>query len=131
MRYQSFEQIPIWKLSVEMAHEVYVLTSKKHFLHDFGLQNQLRRAAVSVSSNIVEGYERNNNNDFIRFLQIAKGSLGEVRSQLHIARLIEYISELEHAQIEDGLVNLSRQIGGLIVYLEQKRSEKEFIKTRR
>lgn len=131
MRYQSFEQIPIWKLSVEMAHEVYVLTSKKHFLHDFGLQNQLRRAAVSVSSNIVEGYERNNNNDFIRFLQIAKGSLGEVRSQLHIARLIEYISELEHAQIEDGLVNLSRQISGLIVYLEQKRSEKEFIKTRR
>ena len=131
MRYQSFQEIPIWKLSIQIAHEVYTLTSKKHFLHDFGLQNQLRRAAVSVSSNIVEGYERNNNNDFIRFLQIAKGSLGEVRSQLHIARLIEYITELEHGEIDERLANLSRQIGGLIVYLERKRLEKEFVKTRK
>ena len=85
MKILKFEDLSIWKLSLRLTKEVYDLTAKKEFFADFGLKNQLRRAVVSISSNVVEGFEKNNNNEFIRYLKIAKGSVGEVRNQLYIA----------------------------------------------
>jgi four helix bundle protein len=82
---------------------------------------------VSVSSNIVEGFEKNNNNEFIRFLKIAKGSAGETRNQLHIAFAIGYVSKKDFDRIMEELETLSGQIGAFISYLEKKRKEKEFI----
>lgn len=83
---------------------------------------------MSVSSNIVEGFEKNNNNEFVRFLKIAKGSAGEARNQLHIALAVGYITEKEFEKVGQDLEQLSAQIGRFISYLEEKKRNKEFIK---
>lgn len=123
----KFEELNIWKLSLKITKDIYDLTSKGMFARDFGLRDQIRRAIVSVSSNIVEGFEKNNNNEFIRFLRMAKGSAGEARNQLHIALEILYISKDEFTKTNEDLESLAGQIGKFIVYLEGKRKNKEFI----
>lgn len=128
MKIQRFEELNIWKISLKITKEVYDLTAKKDFARDFGLRDQLRRAIVSVSSNIVEGFEKNNNNEFVRFLKIAKGSAGEARNQLHIALVVGYITEKEFEKVGQELEQLSAQIGRFISYLEEKKRNKEFVK---
>ena len=128
MKITKFEDLGIWQLSLKITKEVYDSTAQKEFSRDFGLRDQIRRAIVSVSSNIVEGFEKNNNNEFIRFLKIAKGSVGEVRSQLYIALTVQYIEKEEFERINNDLENLAGQIGGFVVYLEGKRTNKEFVK---
>jgi four helix bundle protein len=125
MKIKKFEDLPIWKLALKITKEIYELTNKKEFSKDFSLRDQIRRAIISVSSNIVEGFEKNNNNEFIRFLKIAKGSVGEVRNQLYIALAVNYINEQEFDKINKELEDLANQIGGFIVYLEEKRKSKE------
>ena len=126
MKITKFEELNIWKLSLKITKEIYNLTAKKEFSRDFGLKDQVRRAIVSVSSNIVEGFEKNNNNEFIRFLKIAKGSAGEVRNQLYIALVVGYVIKQEFVKADKDLQDLANQIGGFIVYLENKRKNKEF-----
>lgn len=92
MKISTFEEITCWKLSLEVTKLIYDITATSKFSKDFFLKDQLRRSIVSVSSNIVEGFERTNNNEFIRFLKIAKGSAGEARNQLYIAKEIGYIN---------------------------------------
>lgn len=128
MKINRFEDLGIWKLSLKITKEVYDVTSKKEFSKDFGLRDQVRRAIISVSSNIVEGFEKNNNNEFIRFLKIAKGSVGEARSQLNIALVVNYINQKEFDYLYGETEMLSKQLGGFIVYLETKRKDKQFIK---
>ena len=76
---RSFEQMDVWKEPRELVKLIYRLTDKREFRKDFGLADQIRRAAISVMSNIAEGFERGTNTEFIHFLFIAKGSCGEVR----------------------------------------------------
>jgi four helix bundle protein len=128
MKIIKFEDLQIWKLSLKLTREIYDLTSRKDFSKDFGLRDQIRRAIISVSSNIVEGFEKNNNNEFIRFLGMAKGSVGEVRNQLYIALTIRYVEQEELDQLHANLDQLSKQIGGFIKYLEDKRRDRQFIK---
>ena len=128
MRINRFEDLPIWELSLKLTKEIYDITSKREFSKDFGLRDQIRRAIISVSSNIVEGFEKNNNNEFIRFLKISKGSIGEVRNHLHIAFTVKYIEQNEFDNLREETQALSKQIGGFIVYLETKRTNKQFIK---
>jgi four helix bundle protein len=128
MKISRFEDFEIWKLSIKITRDVYDLTAKRDFSKDYGLRNQLRRAIISTSSNIVEGFEKNNNNEFIRFLKIAKGSVGEARNQIYIALTVGYISKEEFFKVNKELENLAQQIGGFIVYLERKRKDKEFTK---
>ncbi|HBI33713.1 MAG TPA: four helix bundle protein [Candidatus Moranbacteria bacterium] len=128
MKIQKFEELNIWKDSLRITKVIYDYTSEKDFARDFGLRDQIRRAIVSVSSNIVEGFEKNNNNEFARFLRIAKGSAGEVRNQLHIAFAIKYITEFEFEKTNKELEILSAQIGKFIAYLVEKKQNKEFIK---
>ena len=92
---KKFEDLKVWKLSLEITKEIYDLSFKPNFKNDFSLRDQIRRAVISISSNIVEGFEKNNNNEFVRFLKISKGSVGEVRNQLYIALSIGYISQNE------------------------------------
>lgn len=127
MKINKFEELNIWKLALKTTKEIYDLTSKKEFAKDFDLKDQMRRAIISVSSNIVEGFEKNNNNEFIRFLKIAKGSVGEVRNQLYIALAVNYLTNQEFESLNRALEDLASQIGGFIVYLEKKRKNKEFI----
>lgn len=127
MKINKFEELNIWKLALKITKEIYDLTAKKEFSKDFCLRDQIRKAIISVSSNIVEGFEKNNNNEFIRFLKIAKGSAGEVRNQLYIALAVGYITNQEFERVNKELEDLAGQIGGFIVYLEKKRKNKEFI----
>lgn len=84
-RIEKFEDIEAWKKGRELVNVIYAVSNKEPFTHDYGLKDQIRRAAVSVISNIAEGFERDTNPDFRRFLAIAKGSVGEVEAQLYVA----------------------------------------------
>ena len=91
MIFKKFEDIEVWKLGREVVKAVYGLTSKGAFAKDWGLKDQIQRAAVSVTSNIAEGYARRGNKEFVKFLWISKGSAAEVQSQLYHARDLGYI----------------------------------------
>lgn len=117
MKITSFEELNIWKRSVDIAKAIYVCTQENDFRKDFGLCDQIRRSIVSVSSNIVEGFERNNTKEFIRFLKIAKGSLGEARSQIMLAKEIGYLKRETEQWINEDMKSLSRSIGSLIHHL--------------
>jgi four helix bundle protein len=82
---QKFEDIESWKSARRLTSEIYQETSTGEFVRDFGLKDQIRRASVSILSNIAEGFERGNDKEFAHFLAISKGSCGEVRAQLYVA----------------------------------------------
>lgn len=130
MKITRFEDLEIWKLALKLAKYVYDLTSKKEFSRDFELKGQIRGAVISISSCIVEGFEKNNNNEFKRFIDISKGSCGEVRNDLYIALAVSYITQDEFNKANDMALELSNKIGKLISYLEDQRSKRNFIKTR-
>lgn len=127
MKVTSFEELDIWKMSSDVAIDIYKISNNEKFSRDFGLRNQIRRAVVSISSNIAEGFEIHNNNDFIRFLRIAKGSSGETKSQLYIALQLSYLSPKEYTVINEKLLTISLTIGKLIKYLLTKKNNKEFV----
>ena len=101
---EKFEDIEAWKSARELARCVYDLTRTEPFCRDFALCNQLRRALVSVVSNIAEGFERAGNKEFLQFLSVAKGSCGEVRAQLYIAFDQAYINEDEFRTVMERVV---------------------------
>ncbi len=131
MKFNTFKEIPVWILSIQIAQEVYRLTNEGRFSRDFALRDQIRKAIVSVSSNIAEGFERDNNNEFIRFLKISKGSLGEVKSQLYLSTHIGYIDKVSYSLLDNRLIDLDKQLGSFILYLEYKREKKEFLNKRK
>jgi four helix bundle protein len=116
---QRIEDLEIWKKSRVLARDLYQISNKEGLSRDFSLHNQIRRAAISVMSNIAEGFERNGNKEFIQFLSIAKGSTGEIRSQLYIALDQNYIDSNEFNRINCLLIELSKMIGGMINYLSK------------
>ncbi len=126
MRINNFQDLEIWRISTEVAILVYKISNNAKFAKDFGLKDQIRRAVVSISSNIAEGFEMSNNNDFIRYLRIAKGSAGEARTQLFLSFELEYISSKEFKEIDEELALLSAKIGKFTTYLINKKNSKEF-----
>jgi four helix bundle protein len=107
---RRFEEIEAWQLSRELAKQIYEATKQGPFAHDYGLKDQIQRAAVSIMSNIAEGFERGGNKEFMNFLGIAKGSCGEVRSQLSVALDQGYIDQ---AQFE-GLVQVCIRVSVML-----------------
>ena len=95
MPVKDFEDLEIWKEARRLTCEIYDLSKDAKFSKDFGLRNQMQRAAVSIMSNIAEGFERGGNQEFVQFLYIAKGSCGELRSQLYVALDQAYIASQE------------------------------------
>lgn len=118
-RIDRFEDLDIWILAKDIANRIYDLTSLDEFSKDFALKDQVRRAAISVFSNIAEGFERNGNKEFLQFLSIAKASCGEVRAQMIFACDRNYISAEKLEEITNALESLSRQMGGFSKYLRQ------------
>ncbi len=112
-----FEDIEAWKTARELTSLVYELTNHDKFSRDFGLKDQIRRAAVSVMSNIAEGFENQTQAQFIRYLGIAKGSSAEVRSQLYVALDQSYISAGEFQKAYELSNKALRQIVRFIAYL--------------
>jgi len=113
-----FEEIEAWKTSRQLTTLIYKLSEQDAFIKDFGLKDQIRRASVSVMSNIAEGFESRTDTQFINFLGHAKGSAGEVRSQLYVALELKYISQEQFAEAYEFADKASRQIGRFIDYLE-------------
>jgi four helix bundle protein len=109
----KFEELIAWQKSRELVTAIYKVTNGKEFSRDFGLRDQIQRAAVSIMSNIAEGFERAGRAEFHQFLVIAKGSCAEVRSQLYIALDIGYISKAEFDSVHEMAIETGRIIGGL------------------
>ena len=107
---ESFEDLHIYQRARKLTGAVYTITRGSHFARDYGLVDQIRRAAVSVMSNIVEGFERGSKTEFIQYLYIAKGSCGEVRAQLQIALDQNYLDQGQYQRLYD----LGQQISGMI-----------------
>ena len=116
---EKFEDIESWKLAREVTKLVYRVSSTGGFSRDFALRDQIRRSAISIMSNIAEGFERDGDKEFVQFLAIAKGSCGEARAQLYVALDQEYVNPAEFESIYEKLVETSRLICGLMKYLIQ------------
>lgn len=114
MKYTRFEDLPVWQAAIELAERVYALTRNRFFAQPGDLRDQLRRAALSVSNNIAEGFERGSTAELLAFLYIARGSAGEVRSMLRFLERAEAAAQLKSEV--DTLISLaencSRQIRG-------------------
>ena len=123
-RIKRFEDLEVWKEAVKMGVSIYKVTEEGKMAKDFSARDQLRRAAISVSNNIAEGFEYNNNKAFVRFLMYAKGSAGELRSQLFVLKEAGIIEENRfHPRWEDAL-KLSRSIEGFRKYLRAFEKQK-------
>jgi four helix bundle protein len=108
-----FEDLLVWQKSRDLAFEIYRVTRQGEFSRDFGLRAQIQRAAVSVMSNIAEGFERYSRTEFKHFLSIARGSAAEVRSQLHLANKLDYISFEEFSGLHESCLEISRLLASL------------------
>ena len=126
MPYGSFEDLEVWKRSCRLTVRVYeVLKSCK----DYGLKDQMTRAAVSIASNIAEGAERDSKAEFIRFLHIAKGSAAELRTQVYIARQIVLITAETQKELVEELKGISAMLQGLIRSLKKPKPPSTTLKT--
>lgn len=117
---KGFEQIISWKKSRELNMEIYGLTTGNQFSKDFALRDQIRRASISISSNIAEGYGRKTSKEFVYFLSVAKASCYEVKSQLYLALDNKYISREEFEIVFSICDEISKTLYGLIRHLEKK-----------
>ena len=116
---ERFEDIEAWKLARKLTRCIYDYSKIGNFAKDFGLKDQVRRASVSAMSNIAEGFERGGDKEFIQFLAQAKGSSGEVRSQLYVALDQGYLSETQFRELYNDAEQISRMVSGLMSYLQK------------
>ena len=115
---KQFEDLHVWQEARGLVNEVYKVTKQGAFRRDFSLRDQITRAAVSSMSNIAEGVERGSRREFIQFLNVAKGSTGEVRSQLYVALDQQYIDQKMFEKLRDSALAVSRRLAKFIRYLE-------------
>jgi len=110
---RHFEDLLVWQKARRLVFQVYEITKERRFADDRSLQNQIRRAAVSVMSNIAEGFERDSRPELARFLAIVKGSYGEIRCQLYVALDLRYIDDKQFHQLAEGAIEISRMLHSL------------------
>ncbi len=122
---RRFEEIEAWKTARELTTLVYRLSGVGQFERDFGLKNQMQRAAVFVMSNIAEGFESATQPQFIKYLSYAKASAGEVRSQLYVARDLHYIAQADFGIAFDLAEKASAQLARFITYLERNKRSRQ------
>ena len=121
---ERFEEVKAWQIAKDLVMEIYRNTDHGRFHGDMGLRDQVRRAAVSVMSNIAEGFERGIGKEFKRFLFMAKGSAGEVRSHLHVARELGYLDADVSGKLLRRSEEVAKLISGFIKYLSNGRAVK-------
>ena len=114
---ERFEDLPVWQESRRLANLVYDLSDRGRFARDFALRDQMRRAVISIMSNVAEGFESRTQPLFIEFLGRAKASSGELRSQLYLALDREYLSREEFVEAVRSAESCSKQLSGLSQHL--------------
>jgi len=118
MKVKSFEDMQVWQDARVFVKSIYELTASDVFKKDYGLKDQIQRAAVSIMNNISEGFERDNNKEFMNFLGYAKGSAGEVRSMLYVALDLKYISKDNFDINYNKAIKIITQISNFKKYLK-------------
>jgi len=118
MKISRFEDLEVWKLAREFAVSIYTLTRLESFSKDIRFRDQMRASVGSIMDNIAEGFERDGKKEFIQFLYIAKGSCGEIRSQLYRAYDVEYIKETHLTDYLNKAEIISKSLSGFISYLK-------------
>src|SRR2546426_248665 len=116
---KRFEEILAWQKAKTLVHEIYLVSADGRFSRDFGLKDQICRAAVSAMSNIAEGFGRRSGKDFAHFLDVARGSALEVQSLLYVARDLSYIKEPEFERLYKLAEETISLVGGLTSYLRR------------
>jgi four helix bundle protein len=118
MMIKTFEDLKVWRDARLFVKMIYSFTNNERMKNDFGYKDQLRRASVSILNNIAEGFERNNNKEYIRFLMYSKASVGEVRSMLYIALDIGYITQDQFNTAYEASLDIIKQLSNFIKYLK-------------
>jgi len=116
---KNYEDLKCWHRAKDLAVDTYRLSMNGNLNQDFGLRDQLRKSAISVMSNIAEGKERGNPSEFVRFLNVAKASAAELRTQFIIAREVGYLAEGDFLDFEDKIIRISAMLGALIKSIRQ------------
>lgn len=120
MTVQSYKELIAWQKGMDLVEKIYKATQGFPRDEVYGLTSQVRRAAVSIPSNIAEGQGRNTTRDFLNFLAVARGSLKEVETQVLIARRLNYIQTAEEGEIVEQIAEVGRIINGLMNSLRDK-----------
>lgn len=107
---RTFEDLIVWQKAIEFVKRVYLVTNQGDLKRDFGLKDQIRRAAVSIPTNIAEGFERASRKEYLLFLNIAKGSAGETRSLFRVALEVGYFDDKTYEQLREEVLTLSRYL---------------------
>lgn len=118
--YSSFEDLEVYKLSITFAGNIYRLLERQPLKNDFAMVDQLRRATISISNNISEGFERETDKELIRFLYFAKGSSGEVRNLFNVMEEIGYFYKRELIEYRAQIVVISKQLANYIKYVKKR-----------
>jgi len=121
--FKTYQDIEAWQRAREMTNKIYSLTRQGEFHKDYALIDQIRRSCISVMSNIAEGFERDRTKEFVNFLLYAKGSVGEISTQLIIAFDQKYIDDNQFKELSDLAIEIGRMIGGLIAYLKKEKRQ--------
>ncbi len=116
---ERFEDIEAWKGAHVLTSKIYQLTGEGSFARDFGLRDQLRRAAVSVMSNVAEGFERGGDKEFLQFLSLAKASCAEIRSHLYVAMDQAYLTHKQFDELTQQAETVGRMLAGFMSYLKK------------
>jgi len=116
---KNFEELTSWQKARELAGYVYELTRQEKFSRDYGLRDQIQRAASSVMHNIAEGFESGSDPEFVRFLKMARRSAGEVQSQLYLALDVGYVTEEERQKAYILATDVKKLINGMMTYLRK------------
>lgn len=117
--FKSFKDIEAWQQARELTRDIYAISNNGAFARDFSLRDQIRRASVSIMSNIAEGHERSGTGEFVQFLSMAKGSAGEVESHLCIAFDLGYLDKSAFDRLSTTTARIGRLIGALMQYLRK------------
>lgn len=120
---EKFEDLDIWKRAVDLYVEIYSVTEKGNLKNDFSAKDQLKRATLSISNNIAEGFEYENNKEFMRYLKYSKGSAGEVRSMIHILNKTGQIDDVSHQKLVESVSMISKSIKNFLKYLAEHRTK--------
>jgi four helix bundle protein len=121
----SFEDLNVYKDALSLLVSIYKILQNDQLKREFGLSDQLKRATLSISNNIAEGFERETDKELIRFLYFSKGSAGEVRNILNALKAINYIDEDEYQELREKAINISRQLSSFIKYVVKRNAGKE------
>ena len=121
---EKFEDLIAWQKARVLTKDIYQITRRGEFARDFGLSGQIQKAAVSIMSNIAEGFERGGRGEFHQFLSIAKGSAAEVRSQLYVALDIGYLDKHDFQIIMKKAEEVGKIVGGLRASVDEQRKER-------